>query len=477
MVDSRILIVTTSISSNVPVIVRTGHHPAVTQLRARVPVTECDDLYEAHDDFDVIYAAIVDRVLRAAVDGDVVYAVPGSPSVGERTVPMLTSGARDRGIDVMVRPASSFLELAWSAVGIDPITHGVQVLDARELPDPLPLHLPTIVTQVDSRLRAGDLGVALGRLLDDHATVTVLDRLGDPDQRIESVPVSELANLDAGIRTSVYVPPAPVGLLGLVSTNRLLRSACPWDREQTHHSLLEHLIEEAYETADAIGRLPSDAPGGEADFAGYAEVEDELGDLLLQVVFHATLASEAGAFTIDDVAEQNRRKLVRRHPHVFGDVAADTADEVRGNWEQIKQDEKGRASLMDDIPVGMAAVSRALKAQKRASSVGFDWDDPEPIFAVLRAEIDEVAAATDPNEVAAELGDVIFSAINLARHLDVDPEAALRGSVDRFMVRFRAVEAELADRGLSVRDVSEAELDAAWSRAKTTTMGRAGQST
>ena len=125
----------------------------------------------------------------------------------------------------------------------------------------------------------------------------------------------------------------------------------------------------------------------------------------------------------------------------------------------------------------MAAVSRALKAQNRASSVGFDWDDPEPIFAVLRAEIEEVAAATDPNEVSAELGDVIFSAINLARHLDVDPEAALRGSVDRFMVRFRAVEAELADRGLSVRDVSEDELDAAWSRAKTTTMGRAGQST
>lgn len=462
--------------SGVPLIVRTSHHPAVEQISARVPVVACDDLYEAHDRFDDVYRAIVDRVLAAAEGGDVVYAVPGSAAVGERSVPMLVDAAAGTH-DVVVRPGSSFLDLAWAAVSVDPITDGVQVLDARDLPDPLPLHVPTIITQVDSPLRAGDVAVALGRVLDGDSDIVLLDRLGDPDERIETMSLSALPRSSGGLRTSVFVPAADVGLLGLVATNRLLRAECPWDREQTHHTLVEHLVEEAYETADAIGGLPLEAPGGEVDYGAYAEVEDELGDLLLQVVFHATLAAEAGAFTIDDVAEQNRRKLVRRHPHVFGDVVAGSAREVRDTWEQIKSEEKGRSSLMDDIPVGMPAIARAVKAQRRAASVGFDWADAEPIVDVLRAEVEELASAPDAVAAAAELGDVLFSAINLARHLSVDPEVALRGSVDRFMTRFRAVEAEFVERGVAMGDVDAEELDAAWTRAKGTTMDGGRQST
>ena len=462
--------------SGISVIARTAHHPAVEQLRARVSVVACDDLYEAHDRFDDVYGAIVDRVLAAASEGDVVYAVPGSPVVGERTVPMLIDAA-SADHDIVVRPGTSFLDLAWVAASVDPIADGAQVLDARDLPDPLPLHVPTIITQVDSPLRAGDLAISLGRVLDDDDEVIVLDRLGDPDARVEAMPLSSLPHASCGFRTSVFVPAADVGLLGLIATNRTLRSACPWDREQTHHTLVEHLVEEAYETADAIGRLPVEAPGGEPDYGAYAELEDELGDLLLQVVFHATLAAEAGAFTIDDVAEQNRRKLVRRHPHVFGDVVAGTAREVRDNWEQIKAEEKGRASLMDDIPVAMPAIARAIKAQRRAASVGFDWTDAEPILDVLRSEVDELADTADADEAAAELGDVLFSAINLARHLAVDPELALRGSVERFMARFRVLEAEFSDRGLGLDAVDADELDAAWRRAKATTMGDGRQST
>lgn len=449
------------------VVARTILHPAASELAALRPVIACDDLYESHTDFDGVYSAIVERVLEAASAGDVVYAVPGSPLVGERTVPVLRSAAAAQGIEVVVRPAVSFLDLAYAAVGVDPIVDGAQILDARDLPDPLPLHLPTFITQVDSDLRAADLAIALGRVLEDAAVVTVLDRLGDEDEQVEPLTLAELASLDGGPRVSVFVPPSEVGLLGLVSTNRTLRAECPWDRKQTHHTLLNHLIEEAYETADAIGALPALAPGGEPDFGAYAEVEEELGDLLLQVVFHATLASEAGAFDIDEVAEQIRRKLVRRHPHVFGDVEVSGAAEVLANWEEIKKEEKARDSLMDDVPSGMPPIARAVKVQKRAASVSFDWDTAEPVYAALLDEIAELReAAGDKEAEIHELGDVLFTVINLARHIHVDPEIALRASTERFSERFRSLEAHFAGLGVAIQEVAPGELDVAWQAAK-----------
>jgi MazG family protein len=184
-------------------------------------------------------------------------------------------------------------------------------------------------------------------------------------------------------------------------------------------------------------------------------------------VFHATLAAEAGAFDIDEVAELNRRKLVRRHPHVFADVEVGGADDVLANWEEIKQEEKQRESMMDDIPGGMPAVAKAMKVQKRASSVGFDWDTPGPVFDVLRSEIAELEAAHgDDQATRDELGDILFAAINLSRHLSVDPEVALRGSVDRFQTRFRHVERALASGGTSMRTATIEQLDAAWEEAK-----------
>lgn len=454
-------------SPDATLIVRTERHPASVEIARRRRVVFCDDLYRDSADFDSVYRAIVDRVVAAAGAGDVVYAVPGSPGVGERAVPVIVEEARAAGIDVRVVPAPSFLDLVYIEAGIDPIADGVQVLDARELPDPLPFHVPTIITQVDSLLRAADTSVTLAKTLPEDTTLMLVDRLGDPDQVSRPITLSQLATYEGGARTSVVVPAVGVGLYGLIATNRILRSACPWDMKQTHHSLLTHLIEEAYETADAIGHLPMDAPAGDPDFGAYAEVEDELGDLLLQVVFHATLAAEAGAFDIDEVAELNRRKLIRRHPHVFGDVEVAGADDVLANWEQIKQEEKQRESMMDDIPGGMPAVAKAMKVQKRASSVGFDWDTAAPVFEVLRSEIAELEAAHgDDQATNDELGDILFAAINLARHLRVDPEVALRGSVSKFQARFRHVELAFASDGSSMRTATLEQLDAAWEEAK-----------
>jgi tetrapyrrole methylase family protein/MazG family protein len=454
-------------ADGVTIVLRTLAHPGAESLADQRTVVTCDDLYDSMEAFDDVYAAIAHRVVDAAASGQVVYAVPGSAVVGERAVPMIRTLAAARGIEVRIEPGLSFLDLAYIAVGVDPITDGAQILDARDLPDPLPLHVPTFITQVDSSMRAGDVALALMRTVAPDVAVTVLDRLGDADEIIDPMPVSELSRYPAGPRTSVFVPATSSGFYGLIEINRILRESCPWDKKQTHHTLVTHLLEEAYETVDAITALPQEAPEGDADFGVYAEVEDELGDLLLQVVFHATLAAEAGAFDIDEVAEAIRRKLVTRHPHVFGDVSVDGPDEVLANWEEIKQAEKNRESLMDDIPAGMPGIAQSLKVQKRARSVGFDWENRDDVISVLRGEIDElIAAEPDGDAVMHEIGDVLFTAVNLARHCDVDPEVALRGAVERFRSRFRHMERAFAEDSLTMREASPEALEQAWEEAK-----------
>lgn len=447
-------------------IVRTLHHPAAEELATLRSLTSCDDLYEREGSFEDVYAAIVARVVEAAAAGPVSYAVPGSAAVGERAVSLLRLAVPDPD-SIEMWPGESFLDLAAAAVGVDPISDGLQVLDGRNLPEPLPLHLPTFITQVDTPLVAADVAVSLGRLLEADAAVAVLDRLGDPDGSVADATLEHVAGARVGPRTTLFVPAAEVGWHGLVTTNELLRAECPWDSSQTHHTLVSHLVEETYETVDAIGGLPAAAPRGEPDFGAYAILEEELGDLLLQVVFHATLAREAGAFDFDEVAEGIRRKLVARHPHVFGDVEANEVSEVLANWENLKTVEKGRLSLMDDVPRALPAVARAHKVQSRARTAGFDWTESGPVFAKVEEELAELrAAGDDPKARTAELGDLLFAVVNLSRHLGVDPELALRGTTDRFAARFRSMEEACVVQGVAMRDLSPADLDEYWERAK-----------
>ena len=448
-------------------ILRTLQHPAASELAAQRPVGSCDDLYEAGADFDDVYAAIADRVLASVAIRPTVYAVPGSAVVGERAVATIRSAADDAGVPVSVIPGESFLDLVYMETGADPIASPVKILDGRELPDPLIMDAALVITQVDRAEVLADVAAELGRVLDEATPVVLLDRLGDPDQVVHPCALSEVAGYEPGPRTTLFVDPEPAGWYGLVLTNRILRNECPWDRKQTHHSLLSHLIEEAYETVDAIRVLSPEAPGGEPDYGIYAEVEEELGDLLLQVVFHATLAREVGAFDVEEVAEVIRRKLVNRHPHVFGEVVAEDAATVITNWESIKGEEKRRESLMDDIPSAMPALIRADKMQRRARSVGFDWDEPAPVFAKIREELDELAAEShDPVRATEEFGDLLFAAVNLSRHLGVDPELALAGASDRFAARFRTMEDAAAAEGKALADLDLAALDALWVRAK-----------
>ncbi len=450
------------------VILRTIQHPAAAELVESNRVVYCDDLYDIAADFDDVYRAIADRVLGALETGSVVYAVPGSAVVGERAVAEIRQRAASAGIPVEILPGESFLDLVYVEAGVDPITTPVKILDGRDLPDPLIFDAALIVTQIDRAEVLADVGAELGRVLTDETPVLVLDRLGDDDQVVAPLSLRDLARYQPGPRTTLFLDPDPAGWYGLVVTNRILRQECPWDRKQTHHSLVSHLIEETYETVDSIRALSAEAPGGVPDFGVYAEVEEELGDLLLQVVFHATLAREAGAFDVEEVAESIRRKLVHRHPHVFGDVTADDADTVISNWEAIKGEEKRRDSLMDDIPSAMPSLVRADKVQRRAKSVGFDWDDPAPVFAKIREELDELEAESqDPVRATEEFGDLLFAAVNLSRHLGVDPELALAGASDRFAVRIRHMESAAAEQGISLGALDLAQLDVLWESAKT----------
>jgi len=446
----------------IAVLVRTLRHPAAAEIASRREVATADDLYESSDDYDEVYGRIADRVLEMAGAGPVAYAVPGSAVVGERAVAMLRGAAAERGVSLTVYAGESFIDAAIEVLGLDPLAGGLQVLDGRDLPDPLLLHLPTLIAQVDSGLVLMDVRERLGRLLPDDTRITRLDSLGGEAERVEEVTLADLRPGDAGDRVTLFLDTYTPGWPGLVQTNSRLRAECPWDREQTHHTLAKHLVEEAYEALDAIEAMPVAAPAGDPDHAGYADMEEELGDLLLQVVFHATLASEAQAFGVEEVAEAIRRKLVRRHPHVFGDVDAPTADHVMANWEALKKQEKQRDSLLDGVPRSMPALARSLELQSRAATVGFDWPEIDGVIAKVREEMDELLAdQTVPVRAREELGDVLFSVVNLARHLAVDPEQALRGAADRFDRRFRSMEG-----GGSLAGLTLDEMNRRWEAAK-----------
>ena len=253
-------------------------------------------------------------------------------------------------------------------------------------------------------------------------------------------------------------------LLEIMAALRAPETGCPWDLAQNFSTIAPYTLEEAYEVADAIAR------------DDLADLKDELGDLLLQVVFHARMAEEQDAFDFGDVVQAITEKLIRRHPHVFADETSPTPRAVEGLWERIKAEEKvtnktGQTGALAGIPVALPALSRALKLQMKASKVGFDWNDPRAVLRKIREEADEIEAELDRSQankaaIAGEVGDLLFAVVNLARHLDADPEGVLRQTNLKFERRFAAIERALAARGKAPQEVSLAEMDALWNEAK-----------
>ena len=457
---------------------RTSRHPSAS-LVARP--TTFDDLYDTADTFDDVYVEIADRLIEAARDRhEILYAVPGSPLVLERTVRYLRERCADPAADVELEilPAMSFLDVAYARLGIDPVEAGVRLVDGHDFATAAAGERgPLLVAHTHANWVLSDIKLAVDGASGDER-VTILQALGTPDERIVETTWAELdRTVDADHLTSIWIPElaTPVGAeyVRFHQLARTLREQCPWDIEQTHESLIPYLLEETYEVVDALQALDADDPSTDDDLI------EELGDLLYQIEFHATIAEQEGRFTIADVAAGVHDKLVRRHPHVFGrdgeivDVGAGAAavDRVLANWDDIKRDEKQRTSIFQGIPRSMPSLGYAAQVGRKASKVGFDWPDVAGAFEKIAEEAHELQEAIDEaqsDEQRDELGDLLFAVVNVARHLDIDAELALRAATDKFRTRFETVEQLAVDRSIDLRTSDLATLDALWNEAKNT---------
>ncbi len=449
-------------------LLRTAVHPTVSELEKRgLQFSSYDNMYETGATFEEVYSRIAADVVRRAREGQhIVYAVPGSPLVAERTVIMIRELAHSEGQTIHILPGMSFAEVLYVRLGIDPI-EGLTILDAADL-SALPEDMPTalVVTQVYNQQVASEAKLSLMEIYPDDHQVMLVRNLGLEDEQILSLPLYEI-DRQRGIDhlTSLYVPAAPVKtreftLEPLTDIMARLRApdGCPWDILQTHASLRSNLVEEVYEVIEAI------------DLEDDELLCEELGDLLLQIIFHARMAEESGSFSMQDVIDGICSKLIRRHPHVFGQISVRDAGEVILNWEQIKKEEKKeRKSLLDGVPKDLPALMGACKLQQKAAKAGFDWDDIEPVWGKLDEEIAELKQAIqqqDSGHTEEELGDVLFSVVNLARFLKVDAETALRLTNGKFKQRFSHVEARVKASGHSWNEFTLEELDAFWEEAK-----------
>ncbi len=449
-------------------LLRTAKHPTVGEIKKRgVEFSSYDDFYERGESFEQVYQAISrDIIGRAKAGQNIVYAVPGSPLVAERTVVLLREMAEAEDVMLEILPGMSFAEVLYVRLGVDPI-EGVTITDAADLATLPPLPTGLIVTQVYNAQVASDTKLSLMENFPDEHEVMLLQNLGLPDEKIRAVRLYEIDRQE-GIDhlTSLYVPPLPESANSEFSLEPLqdllvkLRSpgGCPWDIVQTHKSLRSNLIEEAYEVVEAI------------DLADEELLCEELGDLLLQIVFHARMAEEAGSFSMQTVIDGVMDKLIRRHPHVFGEISLESAGAVVLQWDAIKrQEKKDRISLLDGIPKEFPALMRAQKMQHKAAKAGFDWKDIEPVWGKLReeaAELREAVEKQDPEAVEEELGDLLFSAVNLSRFLKVDAEVALQRTNQKFRSRFLQVEEAVKSSGKGWKAFSLEELDVFWEEAK-----------
>lgn len=396
---------------------RTTRHAAASVVE---PAESFDDVYEQATSLEEVYRAIVDRLVAAADEHqEVLYAVPGSPAVAERTVALLHEEAKAGRIELDVLPAMSFADLAWARLGVDPVDLGVRLVDGHRFAvEAAGERGPLLVAQCDRREVLSEVKLSLDL---DGPPVVVLQRLGAPDEAIVTVERSELdRTVEPDHLTSLWIDAVAPAVASEVARFdelvHVLRERCPWDREQTHTTLTRHLLEETYEVLDALEHL--DTETGE----GYDHLEEELGDLLFQICFHSTLAAEQGAFTLADVARGIHNKLVVRHPHVFAGVQADDASTVMRNWEQIKKDEKGRESIFDGIPGSLPSLLYAHKIVRKARTLGFEVEVPSPM--------------PSPDDI----GTALLAVVAAARALDVDPEAALRAAAGELRDRAAATE-------------------------------------
>ena len=451
---------------------RTSMHPSAHLVP---DATSHDDLYETAHSFDDVYVEITNRLIESACEhGEILYAVPGSPLILERTVRYLQERASENeGIEVNIVPAMSFLDVAWTRLGIDPVEASIRLVDGHEFATAAAGERgPLLVAHTHANWVLSDIKLAVEGAKGADPVV-ILHALGTDDEQVTHTTWAKLdQTVEANHLTSIYIPQlsAPVGqeYVRFHQLTRTLREQCPWDIEQTHETLIPFLLEETYEVVDALHALDPSKPATDDDLI------EELGDLLFQIEFHATIAEQQGRFTIADVTQGVHDKLVRRHPHIFGPKNGDMAkagdtDTVLSNWDEIKRVEKNRTSVFDGIPRSLPSLAYAQKIGRKASKVGFDWPDVHGAFPKIIEETVELSEAVGHGDINAEtdeLGDLLFAVVNVARHLDIDAELALRAASDKFRVRFETVEQLAAQQSIDLRTSNLKILNGLWDKAK-----------
>ncbi|KAB2329139.1 nucleoside triphosphate pyrophosphohydrolase [Bacillus mesophilum] len=449
---------------------RTKEHPVVDELiKEGAHFRSFDEVYEKYDTFEAVYEEITNVLLNAAKSEDVTYAVPGHPLVAERTVQLLIERAEQSGIQLEVGGGQSFLDALFQALRIDPV-EGFQLLDGTDFSvEEAQLRQHIIIGQVYDQFVASDVKLELMERLPHDYPVFIVTAAGSSQENIKKV---ELVELDREVElnnlTSLYVPPVQDETIlykdfaKLKEIIAILRGpdGCPWDRKQTHESLRKYVIEEAYELIDAINNDDID------------NMIEELGDLLLQIMLHAQIGEDEGFFSITDVIEGISEKMVRRHPHVFGNGQAEDAEEVVKNWQEIKKEEKAgkkdKTSLLDSVPRSFPGLMRAEELQKKAASVGFDWDEADAAWEKVKEEIREFEAEKElsSEKMKLEYGDILFAFVNVARFLGLNPEEAIHETNEKFIRRFNYIEDRVKETGREFADFQLEELDQYWEEAK-----------
>lgn len=448
-------------------ILRTKHHPTIQYLDdENINYSSYDHLYEEKDSFDEVYQAIVDDLREKSKSGDINYYVPGNPLVAERTVEILLAS----NLETKLISGLSFIEPILELVQRDPV-NGLQIVDGAVFKQSMiNINVDTIITQVYNTRVLSDVKLILSEVYGDEYKLYLIDSAGMEDEKKYEIPVYELDRIEnTGLLTSIYIPKKDEMCKKLFDMNDLLdimvmlrsENGCPWDREQTHESLKSSLIEEAYELIYAIENDDRD------------NMVEELGDLLLQVIFHSQIGAEDGDFNIYDVSSKLGEKLIYRHPHVFLKKNVEKTDELVYNWDMLKYSNRGISRFTDKLRdiKGLPSLMTSYKIQTKAADIGFDWPHMNGVIDKIKEEYDEVLDSFEEfgkgsNEVEGEIGDLLFSIVNLSRFLDVDPEVGIKKTIDKFINRFDYMETEAFKLNKSLENMSLEEMDNLWNQAK-----------
>lgn len=451
------------------IVVRTMDHPVLQELQNEgIVFKSFDEVYEKYDQFQPVYEEIVERLIEKAKVEPVLYAVPGHPLVAEQTVQLLIKAEKEGKIQLTIEGGQSFLDPIFTALKIDPI-EGFQLLDGTSLSiHDVNMRSHVLIAQVYDQFSASEVKLTLMEKYPDDYEVTIVTAAGSSKELLKTVPLYELDQVvEINNLTTIYVPPVKSHLEALkdwttfrniVSTLRG-PNGCPWDQKQTHESLKKYLIEETHEFIAAVN--------AKDDFG----MVEELGDILLQVFLHAQIGEDEGYFNLEEVLESISEKMIRRHPHVFGDIQVKDADEVVTNWEEIKRMEKGESQ--DSLLKGEFRPSSSLQTsynyQKKAASVGFDWQDASGALHKFDEEWNEFKAELEKGSDETrldEFGDVLFTLVNIARFYKISPEEAMVHANEKFLRRFQFVEQQVKNSGKPFSAFTLEQLDAFWNEAK-----------